>query len=104
MAQIPRAKETAFIIVGGGTDAPGWALVPDGHGGWKIVRVPGWNPEQMVELGAALTVVAAGGRIKNPKVSKVIVDSAAELVASEIGNLVAGAKLGAGNVVVIAAH
>ena len=47
----------SFLIIGG-TDAPGIMILPDGHGGYKIVRVPGWNPEQMVELGAALDVLA----------------------------------------------
>ena len=73
----------SFLIIGG-TDAPGIMIVPDGHGGWKIVKVPGWNPEQMVELGSALEVVAAASRLKHPQVSQTILNSVGKLVESEI--------------------
>jgi hypothetical protein len=73
----------SFLIIGG-TDAPGIMIVPDGHGGYKIVRVPGWNPEQMVELGAALEVVAAAGRLKHPQVSQAILKNVGKLIESEI--------------------
>jgi hypothetical protein len=77
------AAQVSFLIAGG-TDAPGIRIVPDGHGGWKIVKVPGWNPEQMVELGAALQVVAAGGRLKHADTAQAVLKSAGRLAQSEL--------------------
>jgi hypothetical protein len=104
MAQIPRAKEMMSFIIVGGTDAPGWRLVPDGKGGWKLERVPGWNPEQMLELSSVLEVVSAAGRIKNAQVSKSILNSAAKLASAEIGNILGGAAAKGGVVAVIVAR
>jgi hypothetical protein len=94
--------EVSFLIIGG-TDAPGIIIEPDGHGGWKIVRVPGWNPEQMVELGSALEVVAAASRLKHPEVSKTILNSVGKLVASEIAPAL-DKQAGGRAVVAIMAH
>jgi hypothetical protein len=98
-----KLEQLSFVIVGAGTDAPGWKLVPDGHGGWTIVPVPGWNPEQMVELGSALRVVSAAASLKHPEVSKTILNSVGKLVASELGPAIDAHQAGA-HVVVVLAH
>jgi hypothetical protein len=90
----------SFLVIGG-TDAPGIQIVPDGHGGWKIVRVPGWNPEQMVELGSAIRVAAAAGHIKESKVSQSILKSAAPLVSAELDKVLGQQPDGANVVVVV---
>jgi hypothetical protein len=90
--------QVSFLIIGG-TDAGGIRIVPDGHGGYKIVKVPGWNPEQMVELGHLIDVVSAAGRLKHPEVSQAILKAAGKLITSEI---TPGLEQGAGEQVVVA--
>lgn len=51
-----------FIGSGVFTDAGGWYIGPDG----KIHRVPGWNPEAMVDLAHALNIIGEAGRLKTP--------------------------------------
>ena len=69
------------IFFGGfGTDAGGWYW--DGH---KFHRVPGWNPEQLAELGQALTVIRAAGRLKAPNVGEAAARAVTELVEKELG-------------------
>ena len=96
-------QELVFFVVGGGTDAPGYKLVWDGHH-VKIVPVPGWNPEQMAELGAALRVISAAGRMKHPE-GENILNAAAKVAHSELSRTagpVAG-KEGGQTVVLLAA-
>lgn len=90
----------SYLIIGG-TDAPGIMIVPDGHGGYKIVRVPGWNPEQMVELGAALEVVSGAGRLKHPEVSQALLKNVSKLVESELAPAM---KEAGGHTVVVVAR
>ncbi len=92
-------QEQAIIIVGGGTDAPGFKLVPDGHGGYKVVPIPGWNPEQFAELGASLKILAQAGRIKQPEASKAIMTAVSKLANQGISHLSGGQA--AGNTVII---
>jgi hypothetical protein len=101
MATAIRAEQLSFVIVGG-TDAPGIMLVPDGKGGFKIVKVPGWNPEQMAELGSALSVVAAAARLKNPEVSRNVLNTVGKLVAEELTPTLQRSEQG--HTVVIMAH
>lgn len=49
-----------FMGPGIGTDAGGWYIGRDG----KIHRVPGWNPESMVELSRAVTVIREAAQLK----------------------------------------
>jgi hypothetical protein len=100
--QIRTFKEATFLVVGEGTDAPGFRIVPDGKGGWKIVPVPGWDPEQMRELASAVRVVAAAGRIKHAAVSRRILKSAADHALTEIGGLIGKEARGAQAVIVVA--
>jgi hypothetical protein len=87
----------ASITIVGGTDAPGIRIVPDGHGGWKIERVPGWNPEQMVELGNGLAVISAASRLKTAGLAEQAIKAVGGLVEKQLGEHVSGAA----NVVVI---
>ncbi|HEY8869219.1 MAG TPA: hypothetical protein VIM30_07485 [Candidatus Limnocylindrales bacterium] len=43
-----------FFFGGFGSDAGGWYIGADG----KIHKVPGWNPEQVVELARLVSVLA----------------------------------------------
>jgi hypothetical protein len=99
MAELAQ-KEIEFIVIGGETDAPGIKIVSDGHGGIKIVHVPGWNPEQLVELGAALKVIAAAAAIHREDAQHEILHAAIGLAGRELDG-VAG-EHGAGTVVVVA--
>jgi hypothetical protein len=91
----------SFLIVGG-TDAPGIQLVPDGHGGWKIVRVPGWNPEQMLDLASIVQATAAGARVKDAKLSQTVLNAAAPAVGAELSKVLGKQAEGANVVVVVA--
>jgi hypothetical protein len=84
MATAEALREMTIIVVGGANDAPGFKIVPDGHGGFKIVPVPGWDPQQMLELQQAVKIIAAAGRIKHERISHEILQSATRLVASEL--------------------
>jgi len=101
MPPVGALRELTVFVVGGGTDAPGFKIVPDGKGGWKIVPVPGWNPEQMIELASALRVSAAAGRLKSPQVSRTILNSAMKHTVNELGGLLGKEKGGAAAVVLI---
>lgn len=50
-----------FFGGGFGTDAGGWYIGPDG----KIHRVPGWNPEAVLDLGHMVTAILEIGQLKN---------------------------------------
>jgi len=49
-----------FMSPGVGTDAGGWYIGRDG----KIHRVPGWNPEAMVDLTRAVSVIREVAQFK----------------------------------------
>ena len=97
---VPALQEVTFLVVGGVTDAPGFKIVSDGHGGFKIVPVPGWNPEQSLELGAALSVLSKAGRFKNAEASQAILTAAAKVAVTEVAKMAGATK---GTTVVIAA-
>jgi hypothetical protein len=79
-----------IFIGGGGTDAGG--IVWDGH---RFKRVPGWNPEALLEVTSALKVIGAAAHLKTPGLAEAAAKSVSEFVTKEIG---AHAK--EGNVVV----
>jgi hypothetical protein len=101
MPPVPVLRELTLFVVGGGTDAPGFKIVPDGKGGWKVVPVPGWDPEQMLELASALRVSATAGRLKNGRVSRAILNSAMKVAAEELGGVLGQQKGGAAAVVLV---
>ena len=68
------------IYVIGGTDAGGWYIGPDG----KIHRIPGWNPEAMVELGHALNILREAGQLKTPRLAAAAIKSVSEFVQKEL--------------------
>jgi len=94
-------QERAIIIIGGGTDAPGYKLVPDGHGGYKVVPVPGWNPEAMLELSAALSILQQASRLKQPDASKGVMAAVSKIAQSGLTHL-AGDQAGGTTIVVMA--
>lgn len=65
-----------------GSDAGGWYIGPDG----KIHRIPGWNPEQMVDLTHALAGLREIAQIKAPGVAERAIGSVLEVVRKEIGS------------------
>ena len=71
-----------YIGGGAGTDAPGWYIGPDG----KIHRVPGWNPEAMVDLSSAIKVIRAAAQIKTPGVADAAIKSVMTYVQKELGS------------------
>lgn len=72
-----------MFIVHGGSDAGGWQLVPDGHGGFKIVKVPGWQPEQIREITAALEAVSAVTRVEG-RLSSAVASTAGKFAAEQM--------------------
>ena len=54
-----------FIGPGVGTDAGGWYIGPDG----KVHPVPGWNPESMLDLARAVSVIRDAAQLKAPHLS-----------------------------------
>lgn len=96
MATVP--KQASMILIGGGTDAPGISIQPDGHGGWVVKKIPGWNPEAMAELASALKVVNSAARLKTPGLFEQTMKSVGAFVSSQIAEHAHG-----GTVVVVQA-
>lgn len=71
------------LMIVGGTDAPGIRIVPDGHGGFKIEKVPGWNPDAMSDFSHALKVVDVASRIRQQGVAEVAIKSVMQFVQKE---------------------
>lgn len=92
------SERLASITIVGGTDAPGIRIVPDGHGGFKIEKVPGWNPEQMLELANGLEIVSAASRLKTAGLAEQVLKSVGGMVEKQLGEHAQGA-----NVVVVRA-
>ena len=91
-------QEQVIFVIGGYTDAPGFKIVSDGHGGFKVVPIPGWNPELSAELGAAVRIIASTAQIKQPEASQAILNAATKLATSQISALAGGS---AGNTTVV---
>ena len=100
MSEAKALNEMVFFMVGGANDAPGFKIVPDGHGGFKVVPVPGWNPEQAVELGATLKALGSVGRLKRHEAGS-IVTSLGKLASSELHKLTTGGEAAAHAAVVV---
>jgi len=93
----PLAEFTIYIGPVG-TDGPTLQLVPDGHGGWKVIKTPPWNPEALAEFNAAAKVLSHGLTMKNPELSRTVVNAAANFMHSEFGK---AAGLSGGAVVIV---
>ena len=87
-----KASLSSIIIVGG-NDAPGIQLVPDGHGGWKIVRIPGWNPEAMVDLANGLAVISAAAKLRTPDLAQKVINAVGGFVQGQLGEHAPGASV-----------
>ena len=77
----PAFREGAVILVLGavGTDGPHYELrFKDGH--FVLVPVPGWNPDLFREFESALAVIEHASRIKDPGISKSILQAATPAV------------------------
>ncbi len=70
-----------YFIIGGGTDAGGWYIGSDG----KIHRIPGWNPEAMVELTHALHIIREASRLKTPGLAEHALKSVMDFTQKELG-------------------
>jgi hypothetical protein len=88
-----QATEVVILVVGGLTDGPGFKLVSDGHGGFKVVPIPGWEPEVMRELGAALRALTAGAHIKSAEGAS-IVNLASKIVQAKVQHQLGHAAAG----------
>lgn len=102
-APIHELREVEFLVVGGVNDAPGFKIVSDGHGGFKIVPVPGWNPEASLQLQAALKVLSAAASIKDEKVSTAVINAVGKLAQTEVAKWAGAGSKGASTVVVLGA-
>lgn len=70
-----------YFIGPRGTDAGGWYIGPDG----KIHRIPGWNPEAMVEMSHAINVIREAGQLKTPGLAQAAIKSVMEFAQKELG-------------------
>lgn len=71
------------ILVGGGTDAGGYIITFE-HGKIVIKKVPGWNPEQYSELGAALTILKEATKLKHPGLAEAAAASVMEFTQRQL--------------------
>jgi hypothetical protein len=79
------------ITIINGTDGPSIQIVSDGHGGWVVKRVPGWNPELIAELAASLTVVSAASKLKTAGLAEKLINNVGGLVEQQLGEHAGGA-------------
>jgi hypothetical protein len=69
-----------------GSDAGGWYIGADG----KIHRIPGWNPEAMLELTRAVSVIREAGQLKTPGLTEATVKGVMEFAQKELATHVKG--------------
>ena len=81
-----------FISSGIFTDAGGWYIGSDG----KIHRVPGWNPEAMLDLARSVSIIGEAGRLKTAGLGEAAIKSVLGFAQKELETHVKG-----GGVVVI---
>jgi hypothetical protein len=96
-------QQTTIIVIGGYTDAPGFKIVSDGHGGFKIVPIPGWNPELAAELSSTLQIAARAGAIKETTPAQTILNTAANLAVQQVAKLAGGDAGAQGTTIVVVA-
>jgi hypothetical protein len=72
-----------FFFGGFGTDAGGWYIGADG----KIHKVPGWNPEQVVELARLVSVLREAAQLKSPGLAEQLTAVVMPLVQKELGGV-----------------
>jgi hypothetical protein len=69
-----------------GSDAGGWYIGPDG----KIHRIPGWNPEAMIEMTHAISVIREAGQLKTPGLADAALKGVLEFAQKELATHVKG--------------
>lgn len=69
-----------YFIGGAFTDAGGWWIGSDG----KIHRIPGWNPEAMVEVSHAINVIREAGQLKTPGLAEATIQDVLDFVQKEL--------------------
>ena len=77
------------IIIGGATDAPGWQITFE-NGKVVIKRIPGWNPEQLSELTAALNIIREATKLKTPGLAEAAAASVMEFTEKQLSQHVQG--------------
>ncbi len=70
-----------FIGGGGLTDAGGWAIVNG-----KIVKIPGWNPEVMIDFSHSIGALRRVSQIKERGVSEVMIKQLMPVVERQMGD------------------
>jgi hypothetical protein len=75
-----------------GSDAGGWYIGADG----KVHRVPGWNPEQMVEVTHAINALREISQLKTAGLAERLTATLHEVIHKELG-----AHTKAGDVIVL---
>lgn len=69
-----------------GSDAGGWYIGSDG----KIHRIPGWNPEAMLEMTHAINVIREAGQLKTPGLADAALKGVMEFAQKELATHVKG--------------
>jgi hypothetical protein len=77
------------IIIGGGTDAGGLSITFE-NGKVVIKRIPGWNPEQLLELSAALNIIREATKLKTPGLAEAAALSVMKFTQEQLGQHVKG--------------
>ena len=90
-----------FYIIGAGTDAPGFRIVPDGHGGFKVEKVPGWNPEAMRDLASAARALGSVGALRRADHAHDALNAVAKLATAQLQELPHGEGAGGAPVVIV---
>jgi hypothetical protein len=75
-----------FII---GTDAGGWEITVV-NGKVVLKRIPGWNPEQLLELTAALNVIREATKLRTPGLAEEVAGSVMKFAQGQLGQHVHG--------------
>lgn len=69
------------IVIGRiGSDAGYWYVGSDG----KLHHVPGWNPEALAELGAAVNIIREATRLRTPGLAEAAIKSVMEFTQKEL--------------------
>ena len=69
------------IVIGRvGSDAGYWYIGADG----KLHHVPGWNPEALAELSAAVNIIREATRLKTPGLAEAAIKSVMDFTQREL--------------------
>ena len=74
----------SIVLFRNGTDGGGVIIVPDGHGGFKIVHIPPWDPNLIKELGAAVKVITASADLRAHRAGQGILNEAGKIASEEL--------------------